>query len=366
VALAPHAKCSEFHEQAFGTRFAMSGRDAALPRPLRKGLRNMEELAHAKEGYSDILARLNRASVSKRFEAYVDVPWDDAAARVDPSDPRWQENVSDILGGNAWYQSQPEAVRARIALGFVAYQMKRGVEFENILSRGLLGFALKQPNGSAAYRYAYHEVIEEGQHSLMFQEFVNRSGCDVHALAGLYKVLSETVPRLGRVFPALFFVYVLAGEVPIDQTQRALLRRGDRLHPLLRRIVQIHVTEEARHVCFAHKYLASHVAGLSWFQRLQIQHFAPFVVSQTARLMLRPPRAFTRQLGIPDRVMREVYASASYLQYMRNAVQPLYETLSELGLTPAFTAHLWRWVGIRSAQTGRSALPSGRTPLLMK
>src|SRR3989454_8600620 len=32
---------------------------------------------------------------------------------------------------------------------------------------------------SPEFRYVYHEVIEEAQHSLMFQEFVNRSGFDI-------------------------------------------------------------------------------------------------------------------------------------------------------------------------------------------
>ena len=326
----------------------------------------MEQLVHAQEGYADILARLNRASVAKHFDAYVDVPWDDPAAQIDATDPRWQRSVDDVLGGSEWYAQRPESVRARIALAFVAYQMKRGVEFENILSRGLLEFALQQPNASAAFRYAYHELIEEGQHSLMFQEFVSRSGVDVQGISGVYKLLSRTVPRLGRVFPEMFFVYVLAGEVPIDQTQRALLKRGDALHPLLRRIIQIHVTEEARHVCFAHKYLASHVGELSRPQRAQLQVVAPFVVANTARLMLRPPLSFTRDQGIPDHVMREVYAGDAYRKYLSDAVRPLYETFRALGLAPAATAPLWRVQGILAPQTGRSALPSAGKPLLTK
>jgi len=323
-----------------------------------------QQLAHAKEGYTDILARLNRASVAKHFDAYVDVPWDDPAAQVEPSDPRWQASVEPILSGSAWYQSQPAHVRARIALAFIAYQMKRGVEFENVLSRGLLEFALEQPNGSPAFRYAYHELIEEGQHSLMFQEFVNRSGADVPPMSAGYRLLARTVPRLGRVFPELFFMYVLAGEVPIDQTQRAVLRKGDAIHPLVRRIVQIHVTEEARHVCFAHKYLASHVAELAAPRRWQLQIMAPFVAGETARLMLTPPLSFTQKLGIPDRAMREIYKSEGYRAYFADAVRPLYETFKELGLAPAATSPLWRMQGVTAAQTSRSALPSAQKPLL--
>jgi hypothetical protein len=179
-------------------------------------------------------------------------------------------------------------------------------------------------------------------------------------------LLARTVPRLARVFPAMFFVYVLAGEVPIDQVQRNVLRRGDALHPLYRRIVQIHVTEEARHVCFAHKYLASHLGALSRWQRLQLQLVAPFVVAQTARLMLRPPLSFMRSQGIPNHATRALYASTSYRTYVSNAVRPLYETCRDLGLAPAATAHLWRLQGVLTAQSGRSALPSPNKPLLTK
>ena len=97
-----------------------------------------------------------------------------------------------------------------------------------MLKRGLLEFALALPNGAPEFRYAYHEVIEEAQHSLMFQEFVNRTGFDVPGLAvvGAARVAPRR-DRIGRRFPALFFVFVLGGEDPIDHVQRtALLARA--------------------------------------------------------------------------------------------------------------------------------------------
>ena len=57
--------------------------------------------------------------------------------------------------------------------------MKAGLQFESVLKRGLLEYAFRLPDGVPEFRYAYHEVIEEAQHSLMFQEFVNRAGLDV-------------------------------------------------------------------------------------------------------------------------------------------------------------------------------------------
>ncbi len=87
-----------------------------------------------------------------------------------------------MLGATAWYRSQPQPVRARIGLHMVATFMKIGLEFEGVLKRGLLEFAANLPNGAPEFRYAYHEVIEEAQHSLMFQEFVNRTGFDTPGL----------------------------------------------------------------------------------------------------------------------------------------------------------------------------------------
>lgn len=320
----------------------------------------MEALVRAPGSYEDVVTRLNRASVAKHFDAYADVPWDEPAFQLDPLDARWELNGDDPLGGLEWYRLQPSAARARIGLGMLVYCTKRGVEFENVLSRGLLEFALTRPNGSLDFRYAYHELIEEGQHSLMFQELVNRSGCHSGKLSRFHRYMSSRVPALARTFPELFFMYVLAGEVPIDQTQRAMLLRREELHPLLRKIMQIHVTEEARHVCFAQKYLAEHVPRLSYARRLQLQWMAPFISVETARLMLAPPRAFTRQLGIPSWVMADVYVGRRHHERLRQAIQPLYETFRGLGLVSGATESVWQLLGFGSPQLGRNLLPSAR------
>ena len=57
-------------------------------------------------------------------------------------------------------------MRARIGLHSIAANMKAGLQFESILKRGLLEYAFLLPDHSPEFRYAYHEVIEEAQHSL--------------------------------------------------------------------------------------------------------------------------------------------------------------------------------------------------------
>src|SRR5438034_1260813 len=147
-------------------------RPLGQPPPPRAG----EQIAATSQ---HLLRRPSHQSVVKHFDAYADIDWDAADYRIAPEDPRWELGSDDALGATVWYRAQPQATRARLGLHLVATKMKIGTQFENVLQRGLLEFAWTLPNGAPEFRYVYHEVIEEGQHSLMFQEFVNRTGFDV-------------------------------------------------------------------------------------------------------------------------------------------------------------------------------------------
>jgi hypothetical protein len=317
-------------------------------------------LAPSNTDYHAIVRRLNHASVHKHFDAYTDVAWEDPEFRIDPTDPRWELDESEPLGATAWYQNRPADVRARIGLDVAAARMKRGIEFENILSRGLLEFAATRDNDSLDYRYAYHEVIEEGQHSLMFQEFVNRAGGFAELMPLGQRLIGRVIPRFGRTFPELFFVFVLSGEVPIDQVQRRDLRSRSR-HPLLRRIMQIHVTEEARHVCFAEHYLAEHIGQLSRVQLARLRGSAPFITSETAKLILEPPRWLIRRHGIPAAVVADAKYADQARAFKAEAAKPLVEKFRELGVITSLTSPLWHALGL---VTSAPALASGERPLL--
>lgn len=322
----------------------------------------MLTLPASRSHYDSIVLRLNRASVQKHSDAYIDIPWEDPEFRIEPEASCWELDTYDPLGATGWYRDRTPALRARIGLDMAAARMKVGVEFENILSRGLLEFALTRDNGSSDFRYAYHEVIEEGQHSLMFQEFVNRSGAAAGGIAGWQRSFGRIIPRLGRRFPELFFAYVLAGEVPIDQVQRRELRSRAR-HPLLRRILQIHVTEEARHVCFAENYLAAHVPQLSRVRLAQLRLMIPFITAETAKVMLHTPAWLVRRYGIPSAVVADANYASPARTFIADSVKPLVEKFQELGLITRLTLPLWHALGLTSSVP---ALHSGGRPLLTR
>jgi para-aminobenzoate N-oxygenase AurF len=222
--------------------------------------------------------------------------------------------------------------------------MKIGIQFEAALKHGLLDFAGRLPNKSPEFRYVYHEVIEEAQHSLMFQEFVNRTGFDIPGLSPLMRFGARQVIRLARTFPELFFIFVLGGEDPIDHVQRTALAGGRPLHPLLRRIMQIHVTEEARHLCFARHYLKERVGRLGRARRLMLTVRTPIILAVMAQLMMRPSPQVVRTYAIPKAVVAEAYTrNPVHRARTIEAVAKVRTLCQELGIV---APRLWRRLGI--------------------
>jgi hypothetical protein len=305
------------------------------------------EQEQAGDRFAEVLARLSRQSVEKHFDAYVDIPWDDPGWAIDQADPRWELAPDAPLAGTDWYRSQPAETRSRLGLHLVVSNMKAGLQFENILERGLLEYAFALPDRSPEFRYAYHEIIEESQHSLMFQEFVNRSGLDAPGLTWDLRLGSRAVVQMARRFPAMFFVFVLGGEDPIDYVQRRTLRSGRELHPLIERIMRIHVTEEARHLSFARQYLRHHVPQLPARRRLALSVQAPVVLSTMASVMMRPPRHLVREYEIPAGVIRQTYGRGTpSRQQVRESLRKVRALLVELGLVTPVSKRLWRALDI--------------------
>lgn len=297
--------------------------------------------------FTELLRRLSHQSVVKHFDAYADVDWDHPDYAIDPRDPRWELDSGSGLADTDWYRSLPAETRARIGLHGITSNMKAGLQFENVLKRGLLEYAFRLPDGSPEFRYVYHEVIEEAQHSLMFQEFVNRTGLETPGLPWELRLGSRNVVGLARRFPPLFFVFVLGGEDPIDHVQRTVLRSGKEIHPLLERIMRIHVTEEARHLSFARSYLRTNVPKLPAWRRRTLAIQAPVILATEASVMLRPPRHLVRTYGVPDAVLRDAYGPGSQnRQDAKDSLRKVRNLLVELGLVTPAAKRLWQRLGI--------------------
>jgi hypothetical protein len=306
---------------------------------------------HSEPAFEELLGRLSRQSVEKHFDAYADVDWDSPDLRVDPADPRWQLEDFDPIANTRWYRDQPPEVKSRLGLHRVAVTMRTGWEFENVLQRGLLTRAFWLPNARPEFRYLHHEVIEESHHTMMFQELVNRSGLAVRGLPPHIKLSAELfVVPLARLSPPLFFFFVLGGEDPIDHVQRRRLQAGI-AHPLLERIIRIHVTEEARHLSFARHYLEQELPRLHPLRRFALSIAVPVLLSIMVRLMLAPGRAFARGNGIPPAAVHEAKRSPEHRALLAASVAKIRRLCAETGLLSPPARLVWRATGIWGEQS---------------
>jgi hypothetical protein len=257
-------------------------------------------------------------------------------------------------------------VASQIAIGQWrhAYVAKVGLQFESILIRGLMNYSFWVPNGSPEYRYCTHEAIEEGNHTLMFQEMVNRIGVDVPGMPRLLRWLSPLIPLVAGPLPIPFFFGVLAGEEPIDHTQKAVLREvgdGKELHPIMEKVMAIHVAEEARHISFAHEYLRKRLPHLNRRQRLLLSVNVPLIMRILCQAILVPPRSFFREYGIPREVRKELFfrspQSRKWLQDMFGDVRML---CADTGLMNPLATLIWRLCKIDGAPSRFRSEPQRR------
>ena len=259
----------------------MAVKEARTP-IIRRWRKNME-IGDSPEdqAYVDMLSTLSEGSVRRNFNPYTDIDWDSPEFAVVPDDERWILPGTDPIGRHPWYSRSRVERQIEIGMWRQANVAKVGLHFESILIRGLMNYAFWVPNGSPEYRYCLHESVEECNHTMMFQEMVNRIGADVPGMPRLLKWLSQVIPLAAGPLPIVFFFGVLAGEEPIDHTQKSILREGGNgraLHPIMERVMAIHVAEEARHISFAHEYLRKRVPHLPRRKRFWLSLHVPIIM----------------------------------------------------------------------------------------
>ena len=263
------------------------------------------------EEYVGTLDMLSRGSIRRHFNAYTDIDWDAPEFAVTHNDPRWVLASTDPLGRHPWYRSQPLEKQIAIGMWRQANLAKVTLQLESILVRGLMQYTFLAPNGSPEFRYCLHESVEECNHTMMFQELVNRIGIDVPGVPRWLRKLSALLPLAAGPFPMVFFFGVLAGEMPVDHMQKNGLRGETPPHPMMEKVMAIHIAEEARHMSFAHEYLRKRVPQMRRFSRFWLSLYVPIIMRVLGQAIVVPPRSFFKQFGIPRSVRSELFSIAS-------------------------------------------------------
>jgi hypothetical protein len=324
---------------------------------IRRWRKNMDVIDDT--AYVDTLTTLSEGSVRRNFNPYTDIDWNSPEFAVVENDERWILPATDPIGQHAWYQSQSKERQIEIGMWRQANVAKVGLHFESILIRGLMEYAFWTPNGSPEYRYCLHEAVEECNHTLMFQEMVNRIGADVPGMPRLLKWVQPFIPLVAGPLPIPFWFGILAGEEPIDHTQKNVLREGKTLHPIMERVMAIHVAEEARHISFAHEYLRKRVPHLPRRKRFWLSLFVPLTMRILCSAIIVPPRAFWKEFDIPRSVRKDIFfRSPESRQMLRDMFGDVRMLAHDTGLMNPLAKIVWRMCRINGAPSRYRSEPA--------
>jgi hypothetical protein len=143
--------------------------------------------------------------------------------------------------------------------------------------------------------------------------------------------------------PTFFFMMVLCGEEPIDHMQKAILREGGSIHPIMERVMAIHVAEEARHISFAHEFLRRRIPQMRRLNRFGLSIMYPLSFRLAASLIAKPPRSFWREFDIPKSVKKDIFWRAPESRTMLREIYGDVRMLAEdTGLMNLIAKILWR------------------------
>jgi hypothetical protein len=293
--------------------------------------------------YCAALKTLSEASVRRHFDPYLDIDWDAPEFSVRKDDARWVLPASDPLGGHPWYRAQPLEKQIEIGLWHQANTAKISLQLESILIRGLMHYTFWVPNGSPEYRYCVHESIEECNHAMMFQELVNRIGVNAPGMPRWLRWISPAIPLYAGPLPGTFFFGVLAGELPIHNLQKGMLREDWAPHPIMEKVMAIHVAEEARHISFADQFLTRRVPHMVRRSRFALSLYVPIVMRVLCQAIVVPSRGFFGKFDIPRSVRKEVFFDApESRQALRDMYGDVRMLCGDVGLMNPVAQMLWR------------------------
>ena len=200
-----------------------------------------------------IAGRLLRASAQKSFDPEVDVDWDEPL--VDGMFFMPERRVS--LYGTSLWEGMSREQRVELSRHEIASTASVGIWFELVLLQLLARHIYDLPPTSDHVRYALVEIGDECRHSVMFSRMLDKLGCPAYGPGRVAHTLGRILKTTASG-PEVFAAILIAEEI-LDTLQRELMT-DDSVQPLVRRVSQIHVIEEARHVRYAHEELERQMA----------------------------------------------------------------------------------------------------------
>jgi len=231
--------------------------------------------------------------------------------------------------------------QVRLSMHEASSTFAQGLWFENVLSFKLLAYLYRANPQEPHFYWMLQEVADECRHSMMFGEFIRRSGTP------WYK------PQTWMTYTANFtrfiapqvsvFLAVLAAEATTDYLNRRVMQDPE-CHPISRQIARIHMIEEARHLGYARHWLEENYAKMSLPMRVWIRAQAP-IVTWALLSQLVSSRVY-EELGLPPEAASIARRNPARRQFWQDACAELIEFLDQIGAVNWRVAPVWRALGM--------------------
>lgn len=281
-----------------------------------------------------VARRLIAGSVTRSYAPVVDIDWE---APLVPGRYFLPPHVLSLYGTPLWEQLD-ESQRIELSRQEAANVLSVGIWFENVLNQALLHALLHDDPSSLHARYVLTEMGDECRHMTMFGRAIEKIGTKPYRLRPHQAFVVSLLPKTFR--GTMLWVAALIGEEILDATQRRVLD-DPQLQPMISRLMQIHVTEESRHIRLAREGVRRRVAESHRLDRLWVGSVNGLGGLLFRRLFTNP--VMYERAGLDPRQARaQALANPHFRDNQRRGFDSLAAFLQENGLLRASSRAMWR------------------------
>ncbi|KXP14896.1 AurF N-oxygenase family protein [Tsukamurella pseudospumae] len=282
--------------------------------------------------------RLLGGSVKRSYAPVVDIDWD---APIDPDKFFLPPHMCTLYGTDIWNAMSREE---QIALSKqeMVNLLSMGIWFENLLNRLLLRDLLtKDPTSRDAF-YSLTEMGDECRHMVMFGKVIDRVGERPYRLRG-WKLAVVKYVLAPVIRGQAVWIAALVGEEIFDAQQRQI-KDDPELQPIVARLMQIHVTEEARHIGYARDGARRGQADRTRLQTLLVGNLHAGAAFGF-RMLFANPRMYARVGLEPMVAYRAAITNPHHIKAKQDGFRDLGRFLDSVGLMGSFARWSWRKAG---------------------
>lgn len=265
-------------------------------------------------------------------------PYQDPLTRIRwdalSSEDYWIPEEAISLFGTPEYSALSGEQKRRLSQYEFLYFISGALWLEGLFMERISRISMHSTGRLDRLNYRLHELREEAGHSLMFIEFMRRSGLELPERRFPKPRLATLVGRFAPFESSIFWIAVMIGEEVPDRMNRLIHQRRDQISPTVHDVVSTHMIDEARHMAHARDTLESYLDTLPTWQKAAYRPLMRRVFRQFVHAFYYPTADIYQLAGLPAgphyrRLARDNPRRAAFID---TCVDPALQILRAQGL----------------------------------